>query len=106
MGCGVSGSEESQAFSSSESAPRMVPRILYSLIGGRRVPRQSEGENSLYQNAEIELKEMEERVISRIISGKSSGSGVKKTKAYETSLIETEFNEVKEKFWSNEVFKD
>lgn len=39
-------------------------------------------------------------MVSRVIEGKTAGAGIKKTAAYETNLIETEFNEAREIFWS------
>lgn len=43
---------------------------------------------------------MEEGIVSKIIDGSFVGAGIKKTQAYETNLVETEFNEVRERFWS------
>jgi len=49
---------------------------------------------------EAQLKELEEPIVSKIIEGKFTGSGIKRTPAYETNLVETEFNEARERFWS------
>jgi len=43
---------------------------------------------------------MEERIVSKVIEGSFVGAGIKKTPAYETNLVETEFNEIRENFWS------
>lgn len=64
--------------------------------GNRLFGRQREISNAI----ERELKGMEERVVSKIIPEKFVGSGIKRTSAYETNLVETEFNEVREQFWS------
>ena len=47
---------------------------------------------------------MEEKVVSRVLEGKIAGTGIKKTSAYETDLVKTEFNEARELFWSNYFF--
>jgi hypothetical protein len=49
---------------------------------------------------EAQLKELEQPVVSKVIEGKFTGAGIKRTPAYETNLLETEFNEAREKFWS------
>lgn len=59
----------------------------------------------IYDAAETQLREIEERVVSKVIEGKIAGTGIKKTPAYETSLIETEFNEARELFWSSAARK-
>ena len=74
------------------------------IVDTRRLPRHAGGGNSFYDLAEMQLKEMEEKVVSKVIEGKIVGTGIKKTPAYETNLIKTEFNEARELFWSNYFF--
>eukprot|EP00826_Nyctotherus_ovalis_P036185 TRINITY_DN3192_c0_g1_i2.p1 TRINITY_DN3192_c0_g1~~TRINITY_DN3192_c0_g1_i2.p1 ORF type:complete len:250 (-),score=41.19 TRINITY_DN3192_c0_g1_i2:68-817(-) len=96
MGCFNSSSGEGGANGNrSRSQQRMNPSNHAGRNGNRQFGRQREISNAI----ERELKEMEERVVSKIISEKSVGSGIKRTSAYETNLVETEFNEVREQFW-------
>lgn len=69
-----------------------------------RAGRHMEGQREISRIIEGQLKEMEERVVSKVIEGKFVGKAIKRTPAYETNLVETEFNEAREKFWSNHLY--
>lgn len=58
-------------------------------------------QDTISQIADKELKELEERVVSKIIEGTYVGTSIKRTPAYETNLVETEFYAIRETFWSN-----
>eukprot|EP00826_Nyctotherus_ovalis_P042468 TRINITY_DN4372_c0_g1_i10.p1 TRINITY_DN4372_c0_g1~~TRINITY_DN4372_c0_g1_i10.p1 ORF type:complete len:197 (+),score=0.88 TRINITY_DN4372_c0_g1_i10:165-755(+) len=98
MGCGVSETDMTHQVVGSASGSRAQSRT-------RHIARQIDGGGVLYDTAETQIREIEERVVSKVIEGKIAGTGIKRTPAYETNLIETEFNEARELFWSSAARK-
>ena len=61
-------------------------------------------EQNIKDALDPQIKELEERVISKFIEGMFVGNKIKRTPAYETNLVETEYNEICDEFWSDIYF--
>eukprot|EP00826_Nyctotherus_ovalis_P002497 TRINITY_DN1049_c0_g2_i12.p1 TRINITY_DN1049_c0_g2~~TRINITY_DN1049_c0_g2_i12.p1 ORF type:complete len:250 (-),score=49.20 TRINITY_DN1049_c0_g2_i12:132-881(-) len=98
MGCMHSDSSEPGDVA---NRPRSHQRMEQPSRALRNGARQGEAQREISSVIEAQLKEIEERIVSKIIEGSFVGMGIKRTPAYETNLVETEFNEAREKFWKS-----